>query len=351
MLNQHNNKIFPPQSLSILLILVLLSSFSFAQTLGGNAAYNFLNLPSSPLLTAAGGMNVSYNANDVSLAANNPALLQPALTTQLNASFNSFLAGIKNYSLTGAYYSQRLNTSFGGHVYYVDYGSIPAADAAGNISGSFHPVDFVVQVSAAKKYLERWTYGATIKFIQSSYSPYSSIAIALDVGLLYTDSANRFTASFLAKNMGTQLKTYTGVAEDLPFDLEAGVSKRLSNAPFGFSFTAHHFHRFNLTYNDVAFNNENGFSSPSSFDKIFNHFVLTTHVYIEQNLEATVGYNHLRRQELSTSGAANGLTGFSAGLHLKFSKLQIQYARTSYQRGVSFNQLGLTVALNKLSGL
>lgn len=335
----------------LVLFFCFLNTNSFAQTLGGNTAFNFLNLPSSPLLTAAGGVNVSYNANDASLTANNPALLQPSLTTQLNTSFNSFLAGIKTYSLTGAYHSERLNTTFGGQVYYVDYGSIPATDAAGNVSGSFRPVDFVVQFSAAKKYLERWTYGATVKFIQSSYPPYSSNAIAVDVGLLYADSANGFTASFLAKNMGTQLKTYTGEAEDLPFDLQAGISKRLSNAPFGFSFTAHHLHRFNLTYNDVGFNNDNGFSSPSSLDKIFNHFVLATHVYLGQNLEATVGYNHLRRQELSTPGASNGLTGFSAGLNVKFSKLQIQYARASYQRGVNFNQLGITVALNKLSGL
>jgi hypothetical protein len=356
MSGRHNEKFFfPPHAFPIRKILVLsfcfLRLFSFAQTLGGNATYNFLTLPSSPLLTAMGGANVSYNANDVSLAAANPALLQPAITTQLNASFNSFLAGIKNYSLSGAYHSERLNTTFGGHVYYVDYGAIPAADAAGNISGSFRPVDFVVQFSAAKKYLERWTYGVTLKFIQSSYAPYSSSAIAVDVGLLYTDSANQFTASVVAKNMGTQLKTYAGATEELPFDLQAGISKRLTKAPLAFSLTVHHLHRFAVTYNDVAFNNENDFSPPSSFDKVFNHFVLATHVYLGQNLEAIVGYNHLRRQELSTPGAANGLTGFSAGLHIKFSKLQIQLARASYQRGISFNQLGLTVALNKLSGL
>src|SRR5690348_10762986 len=102
MLTQHPTKVFPLfiSVLKILILIFCLPSFVAAQTLGGNAAYNFLNLPSSPILTAVGGVNVSYNTNDVSLAANNPALLQPTLTTQLNASFNSFLAGIKNYSLT-----------------------------------------------------------------------------------------------------------------------------------------------------------------------------------------------------------------------------------------------------------
>ncbi len=298
-----------------------------------------------------GGVNVSYNANDVSLTANNPALLRPSLSSQLNASFNAFLVGIKTYSLSGAVYSEKCNATFGGHVYYLDYGSIPATDAAGNASGEFHPRDYVVQVSAAKKYLERWTYAANIKFIGSGYGQYSSTALALDVGLLYSDSANGFTAGLLAKNMGGQLKTYSGESEDLPFDLQAGISKRLSKAPFGFSFTAHHVHRLNLAYNDAVFNADNDFSGLSSFGKIFNHFVVATHIYMGQNLEATIGYNHLRRQELSIPDAGNGLTGFSAGLHVQFSKLHIQVAHSSYQRGVGYNQIGITTQLNKLTGL
>lgn len=321
------------------------------QTLGGNAVYNFLKLPASPLLTATGGVNVSYNANEVSGTANNPALLQPSLHTQLNASFNAFLGGIKTYSLTGAYHPESGKTTFGAAVQYVDYGPIPATDAAGNGSGEFHPRDYAVQLSAAKKYLERWTCGGTLKFIQSSYGQYLSNAVAMDAGLLYTDSVNGFTAAVVAKNMGAQLKTYTGEKEDLPFDLQAGISKRLAKAPFGFSLTAHHLHRLALAYEDAGFNTENGFSSPSSFDKVFAHFVFATHVYIGQNLEATIGYNHLRRQELSVPASANGLTGFSAGVHLRFNKLQILFAHSSYQRGVGYNQIGITTQLNKLTGL
>lgn len=335
----------------VVFLLCFIHATALGQTLGGGSVYNFLKLPSSPLLTAAGGVNVSHNANEVSLTANNPALLQPSLSTQFNASFNAFLGGIKAYALTGVLYSEKVSTAFGSHVYYVDYGTIAMTDAAGNVSGEFRPRDYVVQVSAAKKYLERWTYGGTIKFIGSAYGTYSSGALAVDVGLLYTDSSNRLTVGLLAKNMGAQVKTYAGTAEDLPFDLEAGISKRLSKAPFGFSFTAHHLHRFRITYNDAAFNSANGFSSPSSFDKIFNHFVVATHLYIGQNLEAVIGYNHLRRGELSTPDGANGTAGFSAGLLVRFSKLQVQFARSSYQRGVGYNHIGITAQLNKLTGL
>ena len=223
-----------PALKAIFIFLLLFPSFAFAQTIGGNAAYNFLKLPASPIVTAAGGVNISYAAHDVSLSANNPALLNPLLHSQLNASFNAFIGGIRTSSLTGAFYSGKLNTTFGGHIYFVDYGSIAATDAAGNVSGEFHPREYVAQFSAAKKYLERWTYGGTVKFIASSYGQYLSTAIAVDIGLLYTDSVRSFTAGLAAKNMGAQLKTFTGTAEDLPFDLEMGITKRLSRAPFGF---------------------------------------------------------------------------------------------------------------------
>ena len=321
------------------------------QTLGGSSAFNFLKLPATPLLTAAGGVNISYLTNEVGLSANNPALLNKELHGQLNLSFNSFLAGIKTYSLTGAWQYDRLNTTLGGHIYFVDYGTIQQTDAAGNINGDFRPVDFVVQVSASKKYLDRWNYGASLKFVNSGYQQYKSNAIALDVGVHYTDSANHLYASVLAKNMGIQFRTYAGEREDLPFDLQIGITKRLSKAPFGFSLNAQHLHQFNIFYNDTTFNTENDIQSPNNFfNKLLNHFVLASHIYLGDHLEATLGYNHLRRKELNIGSEGNGLNGFSMGLRIKFQKLQVLYARSNYQRNISYNQLGLSIQLNKFFG-
>jgi hypothetical protein len=299
-----------------------------------------------------GGVNVSYKTNDVGLTANNPALLSSDLHSQLGLCFNNFLAGIKTYSLTNAYQYEKWNTTFGGHIYFVDYGSIPQSDAAGNVNGNFHPVDYVVQVSAARQYLERWNYGASLKFINSSYQLYKSSAIALDFGVLYSDTSNKIFASILAKNMGVQIKTYAGEAEDLPFDLQIGITKRLAKAPFGFSVTAQHLHQFNTLYNDEGFNSQNNFSSDDNFfNKLLNHFVVASHIYVGNNLEATLGYNYLRRQELNIGSSGNGLSGFSMGLRIKFSKLQILYARSNYQRNISYNQFGLNLKLNEFSGL
>lgn len=327
-----------------------------AQTLGGNTVFNFLKLSNSPQLTALGGINVSKISNDIGLAAYNPALLKPDMHTQMNAVFNSFFAGIKVYDLTLGYRNEKINTNFLWSLNYFNYGTIQQTDASGNVFGTLRPVDWVMQVSASRKYMEKWNYGATIKFINSNYGLYRSNGIAMDVGVLYHDSANLFSASVLAKNMGFQLKKYAGTdAQDIPFDLEIGITKRLKNAPLGFSFTAHHLQQFDIRYSDTSFNNENGFpngsSSKISFDKIFRHFVIATDIYLGDKVEISAGYNYLRRQELNIGNSGNGLNGFSLGVGVMLKKIQIRYALTSYEGNTTYSQLGLNLKLNEYFGL
>lgn len=337
----------------VVLACAMFCSFTHAQTLGGSTAYNFLKIPASTVLSASGGVNVSYPSGEPGMALYNPSLLRSSLHSQLHLNFLSLPGGIQTYTAGGVYHHDKWNTTLGTQLFFVNYGSIPQTDAAGNVSGQFRPVDLCFQLSASKKYLERWSIGASLKFIHSSYQQFSSQALAADVGVHYYDSANNFSASFLAKNMGIPLKAYAGKGEELPFDLQLGFTKRLAKSPFGFSVTAQSVHRFNTLYRDTVFNNANEVKAGNGFlNKLLGHFVFATHVYLGNHLEATIGYNVLQRRELSTPAGGNGLTGFSTGLRAKFQKLEVQYARTQYQSGISLNQLGLVLKLNRFfSGL
>jgi hypothetical protein len=95
----------------------------------------------------------------------------------------------------------------------------------------------VVQVMASRQYHERFQYGVTMKYVNSSYAQYKSSGLAFDIGLSYYDTANLLQVSVAVKNMGTQLKTYDGSnrKEELPFDIQAGITKRLEKAPLQFS--------------------------------------------------------------------------------------------------------------------
>ncbi|HEX4875532.1 MAG TPA: type IX secretion system protein PorQ [Chitinophagaceae bacterium] len=334
----------------------LLNTKGFTQTLGGNAVFNFLKLPNTPQLSALGGVNISNPSADVGLAFNNPALLSPAMHTQLNTVFNSFYGGIKVYHLSMGWRNESLKTNFSGGLNYFSYGNTTQTDASGNELGTFRPVDWVMQVSASRNYLNKWNYGATIKFISSSYGQFRSTGLAADIGVLFRDSVKLFTASVVAKNMGTQLKSYTGsLPDDLPFDLQIGFTKRLLKAPFSFSITAQRLHRFDMLYNDTLFNNANGFENASSkkitFDKLLNHLVIGTTIYLGDKVELQAGYNFLRRRELNIGNISNGINGFSMGAGVLLGKLQVRYARAYYQSNTAFDQFGLTMKLNEYFGL
>jgi hypothetical protein len=254
------------------------------------------------------------------------------------------------------FHNESLKTTFSAGINYFNYGSIAETDMAGNVSGAMRPADYVVQVSAARQYGERWHYGVTAKFIHSAYGIYRSSGVAMDLGIAYADSAHLWQASLVAKNMGAQLKTYTGSGGgDLPFDLQLGISKRLAHAPLQFSLTFFQLHRFDTRYNDTLFNNEMGQGQDSKekkyiFDKFFRHVLLAVQLYIGDKIEVTAGYNYLRRKELNITNAGNGLNGFSMGVGVLFKKIQIRYARSYYQNNSSYNQFGLTLRLNDYFG-
>ena len=336
-------------------LLIILLFFTYlsahAQTLGGSTSYNFLRASTSPITTASGGTNVTYLGNDAGPAFTNPALLSSNMDKELNASFTNLRGGIKIANLLGVYQSKKTATTFGLGLVYINYGEMQATDAGGNNYGTFKAVDYAIQASASRQYLQKWKYGMAAKWIHSGYGQYSSNAVAVDVAVLYHDSAQQVNISVVAKNMGVAITSFGGKGEELPFDLVVGVSKKLSKAPFGFSVAANQIHQFNLLYDDTLFNATNNFNNKeSTINKIFNHFVIAGHFYIGEHIEAIAGFNHLRRSELSL-GTGPGLLGFSGGVITNFKNLHISVAHTTYQKGISYNQFGLAFYLDGLVGL
>lgn len=326
----------------LFLILIYTATRSSSQTLGGNAVFNFLSQPNTAQLSALGGVNISTQSNDVGMTFHNPALLKKAMSHQVNTSFNAFVAGINHFTATTAYYLPGPAMTIGLGVQYLNYGTMMQTDASGNVLGSFRPNDYMVQAMVSRQYMERFRLGATAKFISSNYGQYRSTGIAMDVGLVYTDTVAQLQASVVVKNMGTQLNTYSAGAdkEELPFDIQAGISKKLANAPVQFSLTAHHLQQLNIHYEDTAFNASEGNISRNGLQKVFAHVVLSAQVYLSDNIDFSLGYNFLRRQDLNVFGAASGLNGFSFGTGVLLKKLQLHYATGFYQRHM-FHQFSL----------
>jgi hypothetical protein len=333
----------------IFLLLLLAVNKAESQTLGGNAVFSFLTQPNTAQVAALGSVNVSSISNDVGMAFSNPALLRDSMHQQISSSFYSFAEGVKQYGMQTAFHLSGIRSNLGIGVQYLDYGTITQTDASGNILGNFRPSDYVVQLMYSKQYKEKWWIGFDTKFINSNYGMYRSSGIAVDAGFAYYDKENLLQVSVVAKNMGVQLKTYTGSGnkEELPFDLQAGITKRLLNAPLQFSLTAHHLHRYDVFYNDTLFNSQEGdtrFGTSSNFQRIMSHLVFSTDIFLGNQFQITAALNLMRRQSLNAYNITNGLNGFSLGFGVLLNKLQIRYATGFYQQNL-FHQISLNFKL------
>jgi hypothetical protein len=330
----------------ILLFFYILSLFPLmveGQTLGGSSTYNFLKLQQSSQAAALGGRNVSLFGSGISLLAENPALLRKDHHLQSSANFTLLAPSVTGVLGLFGYHEQHTQTNFALGISHLSYGNEIETDAGGNILGSFRAYDQTLGFTVSRDYGMRWKYGITMKMIRSQYGSYSSLGLAADAGITYTDTVKKMQIGFSVKNMGGQLKTYNGMGEDLPFDMLMGITKQMDKAPFRFSLTAQRLNRFDILYNDTAFNREN-YGQPQVAgwgDKLISHLIFGTELLLGDKIILSAGYNFLRRKELIVRNIASGLTGFGYGLNLNLTRISFQYARSHFQSGLSHHLISM----------
>lgn len=320
-----------------------------SQTLGGQSTFSFLRLPSYPLLNALGGVNTSVITEDPAVAAHNPALLRFAHHGLMTASFNAHPAGVRQLGWMMTAASARQETVFSAGVDFFDYGKATGTDAIGNILGAFSAYDMAVRISAGRRYLDHWYYGVSFKGAFSQYGIYRSVGILGDVGVNYLDSARGLQLGILFRNMGGQVQVYDREGEDMPFDVQLGITKRLQYAPLQFSLSAHRLHRFDILYRDTLYqsDNEGRITGGGIPEKVLRHLVLSVQGFVGERIDLTLGYSFMRRAELGIAGAANGMSGFSVGAGVSLRRLKLRYAHSVYRPGAAFSQFAITADLSR----
>jgi len=321
--------------------------------IGGDNVYEFINLPISARVSALGGNLITVKDDDNALAYGNPAALNPLMHKQVT--FNSaFYAAEINYGFLGyGFHLDKLETTFNAGLQYITYGDFTAADETGLQTGEFGAAEYVFNVGAGRPYSEQISYGINLKTIYSRLESYNSLGVAADAAVMYADTAANFTATMVFKNFGTQLSTYVDDnREDMPFEVQAGVSKRLRYLPLRFSVIAHNLQRWNIRYDDP-----NQVEPTSLFDdtpqdanrfvvwtdNFFRHFIFNGELLAGKadNFRIRFGYNHLRRAELNVN-KLRSLAGFSAGLGIKVKKFRIDYGLAVYHLAGTVHQFGIS---------
>jgi hypothetical protein len=333
-----------------IILIFSLPLISFSQ-IGGTNTYDFLTLTNSARSASMGGDLISIQDADLNLTFENPSLLVAENDNQMVFNYVNYFSDInfgyvsyaKNYSKLG---------TFATGMHYLNYGTFDRADETGEILGTFKAAEYSLNLLYAIPIDTLLNFGVNLKTIYSQLDTYISIGLALDVGITYFNKQHDLLLTALVKNVGTQITTYTkSNYEPLPFDLQLGVSKKFTHAPFRISVVAHQLYKYGLTYynaidpanipdpitNEVVKKNvyeNNG-------DKILRHFIFGVEITPIKSFFIRAGYNHQRRQELKLF-SANTFSGISWGVGVRIYKFNFSYGNAVYHAAGSSHHFSLT---------
>lgn len=322
--------------LALIAILTVPALLSGAQN---NNTYEFLNIPVSARAAALGGQNITIIENDFTMASQNPALLPCVSQRNISLSYMHYMKGV---NIAAASYSSFINERLGWAVNaeYMSYGKMTRADMYGNQLGEFTAKDMAMSATFSYEFNDYWSGGVTGKFLYSGYDTYSSLGIGFDFGLNYYKEQTDFSFSIVARNLGAQLKHYTGgTKEKLPANLLIGISKRLAHAPLRLSVTMQELQN----WRNSAINEANG-TEQKFFNKLINKFVFGLDFIPTKNLYVGLGYNCKIASDMTVNGSTHwaGLT-FGAGMRIKKFRIGASYAR--YHVSASSFMVNLSLSL------
>lgn len=333
----------------IALLSLLFTSVVMAQV-GGETTYQFLNLISSPRQAALGGKvftNVDY---DVTQALFNPATINPEMDNQLALNYTSYLGGISYGTAAYAYTVDRRTQTFHAGITYINYGDFDGFDENGISTGSFTGAETALSLGYALQLgYSDFYFGSNLKLITSKLEQYTSLGVAVDLGLIYVDEKLDFTAALVVRNLGSQITTYAGLNEKLPFEIALGLSQKLEHVPLRWHFTLENLHKWPIAIanparatSDLSGNQteENiGFIA-----QVIRHTILGAELFPDSGFNIRLGYNFRRAEELKILDQRN-FSGLSAGFSIRLNKMRFSYTHAKYSSAANSNFFGLQIDL------
>ena len=332
-----------------IIISVFLPNILFAQI--QNSSYNSLNLNNSSRVLSMGGDVISIVDNDVSLAFQAPSLLNKEMNRQMSFNFVDYVSDINFISF---HYAQKISNNlmiFSG-LDAINYGEFIGSDATGNSTSLFTANQQIFTLGTAKQISDKFTLGTNIKLLNSQLESYHSLSLSSNVSTTYFNKENNLAATLLFKNMGKPIKSYTSNSENLPFEIQLGLSKLLQHLPFRYSLVLHHLNVYDIS-NDYNLNtiydlttNTIIIKKETVAKKMLRHVILGGELNpFRKSLYLRAGFNFQRREDLKLSSSFS-MSGFSWGMGFSVKKIQINYSRSALHSSSVLNSFSLITNLS-----
>lgn len=310
------------------LFLALTLSKGFAQ-IGGQSAYQFLNIVSSPIQDALGG-RVITSTGDVNQSLLNPSMISSKLNNNLGVNYGNYFADISFGTAAYGYSWGEKNKTIAAGVTYIGYGDFEGTDEFGQRTGMFTGSETALTVGYAYELpIKGLTAGANVKMISSVLDVYNSFGAAIDLATSYkiSDSTALFTLAL--RNIGTQFTTYAGLREPLPFEVVFGISKKLEKAPVRWHLNLQNLQKWRSTYSNDAVSSEKDYAKAGFLQTALHHVNLGAEIFPERIITVRLGYNFKRSYELSTPNV-RGFAGLSTGFGVRVNRFRFDFSYSRY---------------------
>lgn len=327
--------------------LLLFCTVSYSQ-IGGKSVYEFLNLVTSPRQAALGGKVLTIYDEDVNQAHFNPATINPDMDNHLSLNYGSYFGEVTYGTAAYAYTYDRHVQTFHAGVNYVNYGKFDGYDENGQETSSFTGSEMALSFGYSYNVpFTNFYFGANGKLISSTLESYSSFGAAVDLGFLFIDEPNDINWALVVRNVGTQITTYSGTQEKLPFEIMAGVSQEVENVPIRWHLTFENLQQWKIAFSNPnrAIGSIDGDPTPEKvgfFNNALRHVVFGAELFPKKGFNLRLGYNFRRAEELRIVDQRN-FSGISLGFGLKMGKLKFNYAYSRYTLAGNTSLFGLTI--------
>ncbi|MDO5987671.1 type IX secretion system protein PorQ [Flavivirga amylovorans] len=325
------------------------SSLIIAQV-GGETTYQFLNLISSPRQAALGGKILTNVDYDVTQGLFNPATINVDMDNQLAVNYTSYLGGIGYGTASYAYTVDRRTRTLHAGITYINYGSFDGYDENGVSTGTFSGNEAALSLGYALQIgYSDFYFGANLKLITSKLEQYNSFGVAADLGLIYINEDLDFNAALVVRNAGTQITTYAGLNERLPFEVAFGMTQRLENVPIRWHITLENLQQWPITRPNPArsvsdLGGEQSNEKIGFLGQVIRHTIIGAELFPEGGFNIRLGYNFRRGEELRIVDQRN-FSGISAGISIKMNKMRFSYTHARYTSAANSNFFGLQIDL------
>jgi len=195
-----------PRLIGALLAVLLVSAGTFGQSKVGTTAGQFLSISVGPRAMAMGGAYVASN-EDVTSLYWNPGGVAQAGKSQLIFSNTDWLVGTK-FRWFGFLLSLDEQNAMGISLTQLDYGEeeVTTVSLPNGTGERWSAQDLSIAVTYCRRLTDRFSMGASVKYIDQRVWNESATAFAFDLGLLFVTGFNDMRLGVSMSNFGGEMK-------------------------------------------------------------------------------------------------------------------------------------------------